>query len=41
MGPRVGERLGDTATLRMEGEGHASLVVNKAEDVLRDLKQFL
>jgi len=41
MGPRIASGLGRHATLRMEDEGHASLVVNRAEDVLRDLKQFL
>lgn len=41
MGPDVTERLGDNATLRLEDEGHAGLVVNKAEDILRDLKQLL
>lgn len=41
MGTKIKARLGGRATLWMEDAGHVWLVVIKAEDVLRDLKQFL
>lgn len=41
MGLRIAEKLGGIATLRMKDEGHAGLFVTTAEDVLRDLMQYL